>query len=72
MSAPEDVLARLEALESRIAHQDAVIEDLNGALLAQWQSLEAALRRLGQLEERLRDAESRAGRDAAEAPPPHY
>jgi SlyX protein len=64
---------RLDALEMRIAHQERVIEDLNAALTEQWARIDALLREIARLQDRLRDAETRTASAAApEPPPPHY
>ena len=64
------VLVRLEELETRVAHQDKTIAELNDVITAQWRKLEAIefqLRRLG---------EEMQSMDAGDAPanqkPPHY
>ena len=64
--------ARLDALEERVAHQDAVIEDLNAVVTAQSVRIETLSRRVAALDDRMRDAEARATAAAPQAPPPHY
>ena len=66
----DTVLVRLEELETRVAHQDKTIAELNDVITAQWRKLEAIefqLRRLG---------EEMQSMDAGDAPanqkPPHY
>ena len=66
-----DLTDRIDGLESRIAEQDRVIEDLNATVTAQWDMLEALRRDLGRLVDRLGDAESRLPAEP-EPPPPHY
>jgi len=67
----QGVEARLDTLEIRAAYQDAVIEDLNAALIAQWSKLDQALAQIARLDQRLR--ESQVGTDAPnDRPPPHY
>lgn len=65
-----DISNRLEELETRVAHQDKTIAELNDVITAQWRKLEAIefqLRRLG---------EEMQSMDAGDAPvnqkPPHY
>ena len=65
-----DVSKRIEELETRVAHQDKTIAELNEVITAQWRKLEAIefqLRRWG---------EEMQSMDAGDAPanqkPPHY
>ncbi len=62
---------RIAELESRIAEQDRVIEDLNTTVTAQWSLLETLRRDLARIADRLGDAESRLPGEP-ERPPPHY
>jgi SlyX protein len=65
--------ARLDALETRLAYQDEVIEDLNKTVTAQWKEIDRLTREVGTLSERVARAEEGGGGDAAdEPPPPHY
>jgi len=65
--------ARLDALETRIAYQDEIIEDLNRAVTAQWMEIDRLKRELERLADRLATAEQEIGPDPAdEPPPPHY
>lgn len=65
--------SRLDALEMRIAHQDATIEELNAAVTAQWAVIDRLTRELKALAERTGQVEHalpvRAG---DEPPPPHW
>ena len=64
---------RIDNLEMRLAHQDEVIEALKKTVIEQWAQLDSALRRIRLLEDRLREINVGAVRDAAdEPPPPHY
>lgn len=64
---------RLDALETRIVHQDEVIEDLNKTVAEQWKEIDRLTRELAMLSERVEQSEQSAGEDAAdEPPPPHY
>ncbi len=67
----DDLTVRLDALETRVAHQDATIEDLNATITAQWRTIDALARELAMLSERLHDL-GRREPGAAEPPPPHY
>lgn len=67
------LIARLDALEIRVAYQDQTIEDLNTALAGQWQEVEKLRREMTLLEAQLREAaESTREAGAPEPPPPHY
>lgn len=68
-----DLTARLDALEIRIAYQDETIEELNAALASQWQEIDRLRREMALLEAELREAAEGAAPDGApEPPPPHY
>jgi SlyX protein len=65
--------ARLDTLETKIAYQDQVIEELNKAVVEQWNTLDALRSRVEGLQERIRDIQDRAAPDQRdEPPPPHY
>lgn len=65
--------SRLEALETRIAYQDQIIEDLNEAITAQWREIDRLTREMVRLTERVERAEQMpAGAPEDEPPPPHY
>ena len=61
--------ARLDALETRIAYQDEVIEDLNKTVASQWKEIDRLTHEIANLADRLARAEQSAGE---EPPPPHY
>mgnify|MGYP001767434648 CR=1 FL=1 len=64
---------RIDHLESKVTHQDEVIEELNRMVIAQWGKLDKAEAQLRRIEERLRELQDGAVRDAQdEPPPPHY
>lgn len=66
-------IARLDALEIRIAHQDQVIEDLNKTVIAQWAEIDRLSRQMARLAEHVANAAEPAGRDPGdEPPPPHW
>lgn len=71
MNDTERLQSRLDALEMHAANQSQVIDDLNATVAAQWAVLDGLRRQLGQLTDRLEDAETRAGLPAAQRPP-HY
>ena len=66
-----DDASRLDALEMRIAHQDATIADLDAAITAQWRTIDALSREVAMLTERLHDL-GRREPGQAEPLPPHY
>ena len=68
-----EIQARLEALEVRIAYQDCTIEDLNGAVTAQWKQLDDLTKQVARMAERLRNVEENTPPSGEpEPPPPHY
>lgn len=68
-----DSNSRLEALETRIAYQDEVIEDLNKTITAQWKEIDRLTREVAALTERVAQAEQSVDLDPSEEPPPpHY
>jgi len=68
-----DLHARLEALESRLAHHEAAMDELTRALLQQERLVAEQAESLRRLEAQLRASISSpiASRDE-ETPPPHY
>ena len=66
-----DEASRLDALEMRIAHQDATIEALDATVTAQWRKIDALLRDVALLSDRIVDL-GRRETGAPEPPPPHY
>ena len=74
MAPMSDVTAlsdRIDALEMRLAYQDVTIETLNQTITEQWKQIDALMRQVAELRERLREAERHAPGPANE-PPPHY
>lgn len=72
MSDNAALLARIEALEIRLAHQDQVIEDLNTITTAQWKEIDTLKRLADQLRDRVQEVESNRPTGQPEPPPPHY
>lgn len=65
--------SRLDALEVRIAHQDAAIEDLNETITSQWKEIDRLKREVERLTDRVANAEQSIGGDPGdEPPPPHW
>ena len=64
---------RITALESRIAHQDGTIDDLNEMVNKQWAEIEALRRDLAEMQARLARVEGDIGPSQPDdLPPPHY
>lgn len=61
---------RLDALETRAAHQDRIIADLNDTITAQWRKIDSLERQLAQVREALQNFGGQ--REAPEPPPPHF
>lgn len=73
MTDPAAPDARIEALETRVAYQDDVIEELNKAVTAQWSAIDRLVRQIADLGDRLKEVEHGARVVAPpEPPPPHY
>lgn len=62
---------RLDAVESRLMYQDQTIETLNQTITDQWIKIEALIRQVAVLSERLEDTEASVPAPANERPP-HY
>lgn len=71
---PNTLIARLDALEIRVAYQDETIEELNAQLARQWQEIDKLRREMALLEAELREAAAESAAEGAvpEPPPPHY
>jgi SlyX protein len=67
----QELSARVDELEARLAFQDDTIETLNATITAQWLKIDALTRQVAVLSDRLREAEAAVPRPANE-PPPHY
>jgi len=72
MNDAETVNTRIEQLETRIAHQDLTIEDLNKSVTAQWRQIDDLTKQVERMAARLQHVEANAAPGAAEPPPPHY
>lgn len=62
---------RIARLEIRLTEQEAVIEDLNTAITAQWAVIDRLKRGLARLQEQVEEAALRTP-GGPEPPPPHY
>ncbi len=63
-------VSRMDELETRIAHQDAMIADLHEVFTAQWRKIEILERQVSRL--RGEFEAMGAPREGLEPPPPHY
>ncbi len=73
MNDAEALALRIDALETRLVHQDEIIEDLNNTVIRQWKQIDLLTHRVTRLGDRLAAAKEGSGRDAdQEPPPPHY
>lgn len=73
MAEIEEISRRLDALETRIAHQDRAMEDLNGAVIAQWKEIERLAQLVAKLSDRIFDLENtEQSGELPDPPPPHY
>jgi len=62
--------ARIDALETHIAHQDRTVAELNDMVAAQWRKIDALERQIARLREEFLNLSQ--PREAPEPPPPHY
>jgi SlyX protein len=68
-----EALSRIEALETRISHQERTIEVLNTSVTEQWEQIDRLTKQVGRMADRLQQVEASApSSDALEPPPPHY
>jgi SlyX protein len=65
-----DVAKRIDDLETRVAHQEKIIGDLNDVITAQWRKMEAIEFQLRRLGEELQTMD--AGDVPTNQKPPHY
>ncbi len=65
-----DVASRIEDLETRVAHQEKTIGELNDVITAQWRKMEAIEFQLRRLGEEMQTMD--AGDRPANQKPPHY
>ncbi|AWI89770.1 SlyX family protein [Methylorubrum aminovorans] len=63
---------RIARLEIRLTEQEAVIEDLNAAITAQWGVIDRLTRQLARVQEQVEESAFRSASGAPEPPPPHY
>jgi SlyX protein len=70
MSEVKTLNDRIDALEARLMFQDETIETLNKTITEQWSKLDLLTRQIGNLSDRLQQAEAQS--QAGHEPPPHY
>jgi SlyX protein len=63
---------RLARLEIRLTEQEAVIDDLNATITAQWKVIDRLTRQLSRLQEQVEESAFRTASGGPEPPPPHY
>ena len=66
-----ELLSRIEALETQVAYQDQTIEDLNKAISEQWTQFEKLQREISKLHAELEQIDASGGGEVDERPP-HY
>jgi SlyX protein len=65
--------ARLDTLETRIVHQDEVIEDLNKTVIAQWKEIDRLTRQVAMLTDQYANmAQAMSAEPGDDSPPPHW
>ena len=72
MNETETLNERIDTLETRLAHQDRMLEDLNATITAQWKEIEKLTRQIARLGDQMQDIRDSAGSGGSEPPPPHY
>jgi SlyX protein len=73
MAENQDLIARLDALESHIAHQDSVIDELNEMSIKQWSEIKTLNDQMAHLKNKLQEVEHGINNPPdEEAPPPHF
>ena len=63
---------RIEALETRAAHQEKTIDELNTVIADQWRELDRLKRLIARIDDQIAAVEHLARTGAKEPPPPHY
>lgn len=71
MNTPQaNTAARLDDLETRIAHQDRMLAEMNEVITAQWDKIDVLERQIARLRDELQNMTP--AREGPEPPPPHY
>jgi SlyX protein len=63
---------RIDEMEARLSYQDLTIETLNTTITSQWKQIDALIRQVKLLGDRLQEAENNAPSVRGNEPPPHY
>jgi SlyX protein len=71
MSDVKTLSDRIDALEARLMFQYETIETLNETITEQWLKIDALMRQVAGLNDRLQEAEANA-QGSSDGPPPHY
>ena len=73
MTDNQDTIARLDALEIRIVHQDSIIDELSEVSLNQWTEIKTLTDQLDHLTNKLQEVENGISSSPEEdVPPPHF
>ncbi|MGB0575313.1 MAG: SlyX family protein [Alphaproteobacteria bacterium] len=73
MTETEDTIARLDALEIRIVHQDSIIDELSEVSLKQWNEIKSLTDQLDHLTNKLQELENGINNPSDDdTPPPHF
>jgi uncharacterized coiled-coil protein SlyX len=67
-----DLISRIEALESRLMHQEAALDEITRTLVRQEQLVSTQKKVIETLENQLQSLTAAAIISAEEEPPPHY
>ena len=73
MSENGDLIKRIDALETHIAHQDSIIDELNDVSIKQWVEIQKLNDRFDHLRNKFSELDREIDPPPDEdAPPPHY
>ena len=73
MSVNGDLIKRIDALETHIAHQDSIIDELNDVSIKQWVEIQKLNDRFDHLRNKFSELDREIDPPPDEdAPPPHY
>ena len=73
MSENGDLIKRIDVLETNIAHQDSIIEELNDVSIKQWVEIQKLNDRFDHLRNKFSELDREIDPPPDEdAPPPHY
>ena len=73
MSENVDLIKRIDALETHIAHQDSIIDELNDVSIKQWVEIQKLNDRFDHLRNKFSELDREIDPPPDEdAPPPHY